>query len=72
LLQFVVEQGVGGDRAFAESAVRALETYVHSRARRLQESNLCAVCAIPSPRLRLMIHQVRGRLPTGGSAGWLD
>ena len=55
LLQFVLEQGACGEHALVEPLVRFHETYVNARFRRLRENNFRAVCALPSPRSRLVL-----------------
>ena len=50
MLQFVVEQGAGGDHAFVESLVQFHELMVNPRVRRLRESNYRTVCGIKPPR----------------------
>jgi hypothetical protein len=48
MLQFVVEQGAGGDPAYVESLVQFHELMVNPRVRRLRESNYRTVCGVKS------------------------
>jgi hypothetical protein len=73
MLQFVVEQGAGGDPAYVDSLVQFHELMVNPRVRRLRESNFRNVCGVKSPVVRLYLLKAAYGCPaTLVRDGWID
>ena len=73
LLQFVVEQGGNNKHGFVESLVEFHQLFVNPRVRRLREAHFRVVCALPSPRLRLVLLKVAYGCPAiVVRDGWID
>ena len=73
LLQFVVEQGGNNKHGFVESLVEFHQLFVNPRVRRLREAHFRVVCALPSPRLRLVLLKVAYGCPASALRdGWID